>query len=39
MLSIAEGLRLRLSGEEKARLGGFGTDNPGAYELFLKAGF
>jgi TolB-like protein/tetratricopeptide (TPR) repeat protein/predicted Ser/Thr protein kinase len=34
--SIAEGLRLRLSGEEKARLGGFGTSNHEAYELFLK---
>ena len=39
VLSIAEGLRLRLSGEEKARLGGFGTDNPEAYELFLKGRF
>jgi TolB-like protein/tetratricopeptide (TPR) repeat protein len=37
--SIAEGLRLPLSGEEKARLGGFGTDNPEAYELFLKGRF
>jgi serine/threonine protein kinase/Flp pilus assembly protein TadD len=39
VLSIAEGLRLRLSGAEKARLGGFGTDNPEAYELFLKGRF
>jgi TolB-like protein/Flp pilus assembly protein TadD/predicted Ser/Thr protein kinase len=39
VVSIAEGLRLRLSGEEKARLGGFGTNNPEAYELFLKARF
>ena len=39
VMSIAEGLRLRLSGEEKARLGGFGTDNPEAYELFLKGRF
>jgi TolB-like protein/tetratricopeptide (TPR) repeat protein/tRNA A-37 threonylcarbamoyl transferase component Bud32 len=39
VLSIAEGLQLRLSGEEKARLGGFGTDNPEAYELFLKGRF
>ena len=39
VVSIAEGLRLRLSGEEKARLGGFGTSNPEAYELFLKARF
>jgi TolB-like protein/cytochrome c-type biogenesis protein CcmH/NrfG/predicted Ser/Thr protein kinase len=36
VLSIAEGLRLRLTGEEKARLGGFGTVNPEAYELLLK---
>ena len=36
VLSIAEGLRLRLTGEEKARLGGFGTDNSEAYELLLK---
>ena len=35
--SIANGLRLRLSGEEKAQLAGFGTTNPEAYELFLKA--
>ena len=39
VLSIAEGLRLRLSGEEKARLSGFGTDNPEAYELLLKGRF
>ena len=39
VMSIAEGLRLRLSGEEKARLGGFGTGNPEAYELFLKGRF
>jgi len=39
VLSIAEGLRLRLSGEEKARLGGFGTNNAEAYELFLKGRF
>jgi eukaryotic-like serine/threonine-protein kinase len=39
VLAIAEGLRLRLSGEEKARLGGFGTHNPEAYELFLKGRF
>ena len=39
VLSIAEGLRLRLSGEERARLGGIGTDNPEAYELFLKGRF
>ena len=39
VVSIAEGLRLRLSGEEKARLGGFGTSNPEAYQLFLKGRF
>ena len=39
VVSIAEGLRLRLSGEEKARLGRFGTNNPEAYELFLKGRF
>jgi TolB-like protein/predicted Ser/Thr protein kinase/Tfp pilus assembly protein PilF len=39
VISIAEGLRLRLSGEEKARLGGFATNNPEAYELFLKGRF
>ena len=39
VLSIAEGLRLRLSGEEKARLGGFGTSNPDAYDLFLRGYF
>ena len=37
--SIADGLRLRLSGEEKARLGGFATDDPEAYELLLKGRF
>ena len=39
VVSIAERLQLRLSGEEKARLGGFGTGNPEAYELFLKGRF
>jgi len=39
VLSIAEGLRLRLSGDEKARLGGYGTSNPAAYELYLKGRF
>ena len=39
VLSIAEGLRLRLSGEEKARLGGYGTNNAKAYELSLKGRF
>jgi serine/threonine-protein kinase len=37
--SIADGLRLRLSGEEKARLGGFATNDPEAYEMFLKGRF
>jgi Tfp pilus assembly protein PilF len=37
--SIAEGLRLRLSGEEKAQLGGFGTNDPAAYEMVLKGRF
>lgn len=37
--SIAEALHVRLSGEEKARLGGFATSNAEAYELFLKARF
>jgi serine/threonine-protein kinase len=39
VLAIAEGLRLRLSGADKARLRGFGTDNPDAYELFLRGRF
>jgi TolB-like protein len=39
VLAIAEGLRLRLSGVEKARLSGFGTQNPEAYALFLKGRF
>ena len=39
VLSIAEGLRLRLSGEQKARLGGYGTNNAEAYELYLKGRF
>ncbi|MEO5894922.1 MAG: protein kinase [Vicinamibacterales bacterium] len=34
---IAEQLRLPLSGEEKRALGGQGTNNPEAYELFLRA--
>ena len=34
---IADGLRLRLSGGEKRSLGGHGTENAAAYELFLKA--
>ena len=37
--SIAEGLRLRLTGEEKARLGGYGTGNAEAYEFYLKGRF
>ena len=39
VLSIAEGLQLGLSGEEKARLGGFGTDSPDAYDLLLQGRF
>ena len=39
VLAIAEGLRLRLSGVEKARLGGSGTHSAEAYELFLKGRF
>ena len=39
VLAIAEGLRLRLTGDEKARLGGYGTSNPEAYELYLKGRF
>ena len=38
-MSIVEGLRLRLSGEEKAQLGGSGTNSSEAYELFLKGRF
>ena len=38
-LAIAEGLRLRLSGDEKVRLAGSGTHSPEAYELFLKGRF
>ena len=34
---ISDKLRLRLSGVEKRALGGQGTDNPEAYELYLKA--
>jgi serine/threonine protein kinase/TolB-like protein/Tfp pilus assembly protein PilF len=34
---IADGLRLRLTGQEKRALGQHGTGNPEAYELFLKA--
>jgi TolB-like protein/Tfp pilus assembly protein PilF len=39
VLAIAEGLRLRLSGDDKVRLAGSGTDSPEAYELFLKGRF
>jgi serine/threonine-protein kinase len=39
VLSIVDGLRLRLSGEEKARLGGFGTSNSEAYRLFIQGRF
>ena len=37
--SIADGLRLRLSGQERQRLGGYGTESLEAYELFLKGRF
>jgi serine/threonine protein kinase/tetratricopeptide (TPR) repeat protein len=33
---ISEGLRLRLSGQDKRTLVAHGTENPEAYELFLK---
>ena len=36
---ISEGLRLPLSGPEKTTLGRHGTEDPEAYELFLKARF
>ncbi|MEP6994285.1 MAG: protein kinase [Acidobacteriota bacterium] len=36
-MGISNGLRLRLSGEEKRALGRHATENPEAYELFLKA--
>jgi TolB-like protein/tetratricopeptide (TPR) repeat protein len=39
VVAIAGQLRLRLSGEEMARLGGSGTSNSDAYELFLKGRF
>ncbi len=36
---ISDGLRLRLSGQEKKTLSGYGTDNVDAYELYLKGRF
>src|SRR6185295_10930321 len=36
---ISDGLRLRLSGQEKRTLVEHGTEDPEAYELFLKARF
>jgi serine/threonine-protein kinase len=36
---ISDGLRLRLSGQEKRTLFAHGTEDPEAYELFLKARF
>ena len=36
---ISDGLRLRLSGEEKRTLVAHGTENPEAYELYLKGRF
>ena len=36
-MAVSDGLRLRLSGQEKRNLGRYGTENPEAYELYLKA--
>ncbi len=36
-LAVSDGLRLRLSGPEKRALVRYGTENPEAYELYLKA--
>jgi TolB-like protein/cytochrome c-type biogenesis protein CcmH/NrfG len=36
---ISDALRLRLSTQQRSTLGGHGTENPEAYELFLKARF
>lgn len=36
-MTLPDALRLRLSDEEKTALGGSGTQNPEAYELYLKA--
>ena len=36
---ISDGLRLRLSGQEKRTLARHGTENPEAYELYLRARF
>ena len=36
VLSIPDGLRLRLSSEEKARLGGSGASDAEAYDLYMK---
>ncbi len=36
-LGVAKGLNLELSDEEKRALGRYGTRNPEAYELYLKA--
>jgi eukaryotic-like serine/threonine-protein kinase len=36
---ISDGLRLRLTGTEKQRLGGSGTENVKAYELYLRSRF
>jgi len=38
-MAISDGLRLRLSSQEKRALGRFGTENAEAYELYLKARF
>ena len=36
-MAVSDGLRLRLSGQEKRTLGRSGTENSEAYELYLKA--
>jgi tetratricopeptide (TPR) repeat protein len=36
-VAVSDGLRLRLSDQEKRALGRYGTGNPDAYELYLKA--
>ena len=39
VLSIPDALRLRLSREQKARLGGSGASDPEAYDLYMKGRF
>jgi tetratricopeptide (TPR) repeat protein len=36
-MAVSDGLRLRLSGQQKRTLVGYGTENPEAYELYLRA--